>query len=401
MNKSDSILSQPIKIGNLTATNRFVINAMECGDSNEKGEFTPSVVNRYKKLFEGNAGIVFFESVTLQLESKARKNQLLLNPYDPENIENWRAFVKDLKEVNPNVLLIVQINHGGEKSSDVFSRKFCPKPVFGIGGEMVSEEYIDKMIDSFVDASKVLYDIGVDGVDLKYGHGYMICNILRPYNDRDWKYGGSWENRSRVPFEITERVRKEIPDKNFLVGSKITMWERFPGGFGTAGPDTPVLDLTEPLDLIKGLEERGSDFFMESCVPSIPGRNYPEFVYDHFTMSKIMKEAVKPETVIIGGTYSILNNGNNSLGYLPPEQKSLFYWANKNIQDNYADMIAIGRQSLADALLPQKFLTGREEEINWCIGCNICEKLLHSQNKVGCVTYYKEYMDIYKQSQKK
>lgn len=144
MERNTSILSQPIRIGNLTATNRFVINAMECSDSNDKSEFTTFVVNRYKNFFEGNAGIVFFESVTLQLESKARKNQLLLNPYDSENIENWRIFVKELKEVNPDVLLIVQINHGGEKSSNVFSRKLCPEPVFGIGGEMVSEEYVDK-----------------------------------------------------------------------------------------------------------------------------------------------------------------------------------------------------------------------------------------------------------------
>lgn len=385
------ILCNPLKIGGRLSQNRFAINSMECGDSDENGSITQDVINRYKKLLEGNAGLIFIESVTLQLESKARKNQLLLDPYSRENIEGWRSFIRDLKTINPNVLLVIQLNHGGEKCSDVFSKKVCPKPRYGIGGEIVSEEYIEQMMDSFVEATKVLYNIGADGVDLKYGHGYMICNILRPFNDRNWKFGGSWENRSRVPFEITERVRKAIPDKKFLVGSKITMWEGFPGGFGTESSNSPVMDLKEPLDLIRGLEERGSDYFLESNFPSLPRRSFPENVYHHFSMAKIMKEAVKPETVIIGGAYSILSNGNNNLSFMTPEEKTLFYWAEKNILDNRADMIAIGRQSLADALLPKKYIEGNESQIDWCISCDICEKLLHKQEKVGCATYYPEF----------
>jgi len=398
MSRAQTHLSQPIKIGQRIARNRFVINAMECGDADSAGGISNRTIERYQSLFAGMAGIVVFESVTMQMHSRARKNQLLFNPYDIENIDKWRRFFRQLKAINPNVLLIVQLNHGGEKSSDLFSRKLCPKPVYGMGGEMVDEAYIEEMIQSFVDASKALYDIGADGVDLKYGHGYMICDILRPYNDRKWKYGGSWENRSRVPFEITERVRRVINDEKFLVGSKITMWEGFPGGVGTAGADTAVMDLTEPIQLLKGLEERGSNFFIESNVPSIPRRNHPEDVYLHFTMAKIMKEALKKDTVVIGSAYSILNYGNNQLQKVPSEKKSLFYLGNYNIEHGYTDMISIGRQSLADPLLPQKYLTDQEDNIKWCIGCDICEKLLHSQSHVGCATHYSEYLDIYKKT---
>ena len=400
MNNIDTPLGQPIKIGQRTAKNRFVINAMECCDATGQGGFSPLTLERYKKLVEGGAGLIDFESITLQQHSRARINQVFLNPADPESIAQWRDFIRQMKEIDPDTLLIVQLNHGGEKSSDVFSKRLSAKPLYGNGGELVDEEYVENMMDSFVEASKILYDCGADGVDLKYGHGYMITGILRPYNDRNWKYGGSWENRSRVPFEITERVRRAVNDKNFIVGSKITMWEGVPGGVGTAGPDTAVMDLTEPLALIKGLEERGSDFFIESTVPSMPGRNHMEDVYHHFTMAKIMKEAVKPETVIIGGAYSPLNKGDNQLKFLPPEKKSLYYWGNQNIERGYTDMIAIGRQSLADPGLPVKYLSDREEEINWCIGCNICWQLLTMQQNVGCAVHNSRYKEIY-QSVKK
>ena len=58
---SKDYLSQPIKIGPLTAKNRFVINAMECCDSDEKGNAGPDTYERYTNLFEGGAGIVVLE----------------------------------------------------------------------------------------------------------------------------------------------------------------------------------------------------------------------------------------------------------------------------------------------------------------------------------------------------
>ena len=91
-----------------------------------------------------------------------------------------------------------------------------------------------------------------------------------------------------------------MPDKNFLIGSKISVWEGFPGGFGTAGPDTPVIDLSEPIDLVKGLEERGAQYFIQSAgSPSITisltqaDKDHPYFAYLHQFFAKVLKENVK------------------------------------------------------------------------------------------------------------
>ncbi len=214
----------------------------------------------------------------------------------------------------------------------------------------------------------------------------------------DWKYGGSFENRARFVYEGYERIKKEINDPNFIVGSKISFWEGFPGGFGSAGPDTAIIDYSEPIALVKGLQERGADFIIVSAgCPSItlalsqPDRRIPDQVYLHHTFQKIVKDNLDPETVVIGSAYSIFRDGKNNLQPRVPEsKKSLKYWANKNISENVCDMIAIGRQTLADCYMPKKMKEGREEEINWCTACDNCIELLIQQEAVNCTVHNKE-----------
>jgi 2,4-dienoyl-CoA reductase-like NADH-dependent reductase (Old Yellow Enzyme family) len=102
-------------------------------------------------------------------------------------------------------------------------------------------------------AAEITRDSGTDGINIRLCHGYLGSQILRPYNTRKWKYGGKWENRRQFAFDLYERIKKAVPDKDLLIGSKISVWESFPGGFGTAEPDTPVINLTEPIDLKKVL----------------------------------------------------------------------------------------------------------------------------------------------------
>ncbi len=407
MSNKNTPLAQPIKIGNKIAKNRFVIQPMECCDSAPGGGFSDSVYERYSKLFAGGAGIVVFESITLQYDSIARTDQVALNVNDPESIKGWADFIKKMKEISPDTLLIVQLNHSGEISGGGDAKRMTVKPLYGFDGELITDEYADGVIDDFIKASKVLYDCGADGVDLKFCHGYLGSQILRPYNDRDWKYGGSWEKRSSFAFKMIEGVRKAVNDPDFIVGSKISMWEGIPGGQGSAGPDTAIIDLTESIDLCKGLAERGANFILESTgTPThtmelhMPNRKKPDDVYIHMSMAKIIKDNVPDDVVVIGGAYSVLNDGHNLLNAVDPAWNSTFHWGNYNIEHGYTDMIALGRQSLADQALPIKYLEDREDEINWCVSCDCCAELLGNQQQVGCVRHYEKYAEIFKKYRK-
>ena len=388
-------LFQPIKIGTKTSPNRFAINAMECCDSDENGNPSEKTYRRYRTHFEGGCGVIVLEAITTQYESRSRLNQLSVMPRNAKALEK---FVSEMKSINSDAIFLWQLTHSGEISHPDFSRRVTPKHLPGFGGDLLDESDVKKIQEGFVTAAKIAHDAGADGIDFKVCHGYLGSQMTRPYNDRKWAYGGSFENRTRFAYECYEMIDKEINDPNFIVGSKVSIWEGFPGGQGSAGPDSPIMDISESLELCKGLEERGAKFIIVSAgSPSItlalsqPDVRIPRDVYTHFTFQKAVHDVLKPETAVIGSAYSVLNKGNNKLMTRKPEENTMEYWGNRNIREGVTDMICIGRQSLADSQIPRKMLEGREDEIKWCTACDNCIEFLIRQKNVGCATRDKEY----------
>ncbi|HET6845876.1 MAG TPA: hypothetical protein VFH29_03525, partial [Anaerolineales bacterium] len=398
------ILLAPIQIGTRTCVNRFFSQPMECTDADAQGNPSDWTYERYENLFKGEAGLVSLEAITITDKNRSRLNQLFIMPQNQPALTN---FVKRLREVNPRTLFIYQLTHSGELSNPEFSKRLSVKPLPGFKADVFTEDEFDKIMDDFILAAKITYDSGADGIDMKFCHGYLGSQILRPYNTRKWKYGGAWENRRQFAFDLYERIRKAIPDKSFLIGSKISVWEGFPGGFGTAGPDTPVIDLTEPIDLVKGLEERGAQFFIQSAgSPSITisltqaDKEHPYFAYLHQYFAKVLKENARKETVIIGSNYSVFGKGFNKLQAVTREDSSLLNYGAQNIARGWVDMIGLGRQSLADPLLPLKVREGREAEIEYCTADDHCLELLIRQKPIGCCTYNKRYTQILQETRK-
>lgn len=386
-------LLQPIKIGNRVAQNRFFIQAMECNKEDETGNPSEETIQRYCDLAKGGAGLISLEAITVTRECRARDNQLTIMP---DNEKPLTEFVRRVHEANPETLFIFQLTHSGEISNPEFSRRVTPNPLPGYGGDLLTEEDVERIMDSFVTAAEIAYRAGADGIDMKLSHGYLGCQMIRPHNSRDWKYGGSWENRSRFAFELIERIRKAVPDPNFLVGSKISAWEGFPGGFGTEGPDSPIMDLTEPIQLIQGLEARGANFIIQSAgSPSITvgltqvDKHVPYYAYLHQYWAKEFRKALKPETVVIGSNFSLFRSGKNDLCATTPEESNLLNYGAWCIENGVTDMVGLGRQSFADPFLPKKLAEGKEDDIKYCLLCDSCLELLIQQSKVGCCIYDK------------
>lgn len=397
-------LLQPIQIGKRTCQNRFFAQPMECVDSDLEGNPTDVTLERYKKLYDGGFGLVDLEAITVTNESRARKTQLEIMP---RNVKALKNFIRQLKEVNPDTLIVFQLTHSGEISESDFSRKVTVKPMYGIGGDLLTEEEVDKIMDQFVEASKICEDVGADGIDLKFCHGYLGSQILRPFNDRDWKYGGPWEKRRQFAFDLMERIKAGVADDKFLIGSKMSMWEGFPGGCGTAGPDSPLMDMTESIDLIKGLEERGASYFVESLGNVHAAMHYmeackdeAELSYLHIYFADLMKKNLKPETVVVGSGFTPFRGKKNSLLCIEPEKSQMLAMGGRCIDDGMMDMIGLGRQSFADPYTPRKLAEGREDEIKYCTMCMNCEELMIRQQHVGCATYNKYYTNLFVETRK-
>lgn len=183
----------------------------------------------------------------------------------PRNEKELTKFAKEMKSVNDKTLFFWQLTHSGEFSHPDFSRRVTVKPLAGFGGDQIDADHIDKTIEQFVTAAKIAHNAGADGIDFKNCHGYLGYQLVRPYNDRDWKCGGSWENRTRFTYEVYERIAKEINDPNFSIGSKVSFWEGFPGGQGSIASDSAIMDLTEPIKLVR---KRQDEYRAACCNPA-------------------------------------------------------------------------------------------------------------------------------------
>jgi len=400
------ILLSPVQIGGRKAPNRFFMQSMECSDADAEGNPTETTCKRYENIFRGQGGMVDLEAITVTSESRARMNQLEITPRNEKPLKN---FVKRLKEANPKTILLFQLTHAGELASADYSHRVTVKPLYGVGGELLTEEDMEKIMGQFVTAAQIAHDIGADGIDMKLCHGYLGSQILRPYNDRQWKYGGPWENRSRFAYDLYERIQKAVNDKDFLIGSKLSAWEGFPGGCGSAGPDSPLMDLTESLALVKGLEERGAQYFIASAGTTAitesltnTGKSHSYFAYLHMYFANEYKKVLKPETVIVGSGFSVIRNGkNNGMQAIAPEDGNMLSLGAKCVDDGMMDMIGLGRQTFADPHVARKLAEGRENEIKYCTVCDHCLELLFEEQPIGCCTYDKHYAQVYAEMKKK
>jgi len=394
----ENLLLTPVSIGGRKLPNRLAVGAMECNDADDAGNPSAATYARYESFFEGGAGLICLEAITCQRESMSSIHQLSLTP---ENAKPLEKFIGRLKSINKDNVFIFQLTHSGEVSHPVLSKpvRVTKEPLYGFENSLhIGDAEVDLIVDQLVEGAKIAHAAGADGVDIKLCTGYLGSQILRPFNKDDWKYGGAWEKRRQFAYDLIERIIKGVNDPAFIVGSKITMYEGFPGGQGSAGPDTALMDLTETIDLVKGLEERGASYFIEATGAPRHTEDFcktdrakPYIGYLHFYFQKMLKDVLKPETAVVGTCYSLYRDGSHkSFPAVKPENNTLKYWGNKNIGDGVVDIVSLGRQSLADPAVAKKMAEGRESEIKWCMGCDNCTIFLISQEGGGCAVYNKE-----------
>lgn len=123
---------------------------------------------------------------------------------------------------------IVQLHHAGMRTPhDLISgAPECPSDNEETGAIALSADDVERLKDDFVAAAKRAERAGFQGVELHGAHGYLLCQFLSPeINRREDRYGGSLENRSRILFDLVERVRDECHD-DFSLGVRLSP-ERF------------------------------------------------------------------------------------------------------------------------------------------------------------------------------
>jgi 2,4-dienoyl-CoA reductase-like NADH-dependent reductase (Old Yellow Enzyme family) len=237
----------------------------------------------------------------------------------------------------------------------------------------------------FAEAARRGREAGFDGVELHYAHAYTMAGFLSALNDRNDGYGGTRENRVRLPLEVYRAVRKTVGD-DYVVGVRFLGDEVIAGGnriddavyfgveFAKAGMDY--------LSISKGGK------FEDAEQPKIGQAVYP---YTGQSGYECMPTTLSDERGPFGRSVSLVGAIKRAVsagGFTTPIVATggitTFEQAESILQSVDADIIGMARQGLADPDWFMKVKLGRGDEVRRCTYTNYCEALDQAHRQVTC-----------------
>lgn len=266
MSRDTDILKEKMKFGNAEIQNRLGIAPMESASSQPDGSPSESTINRYCSYARGGAGLIWIEAVAISPESRNGIRQLMLTE---ANLDAFRHFVDRIREagIQKNGFapyLVIQAHHSGRYSAP----EGIPMPLCAYHHlvqdqdlpsdkrNVVSDDYLRHVEEEFGDFARLARQAGFDAVDVKCCHGYLLPELTSAYL-REGEYGGTFENRIRLLCNAVA-ASKVYESDTFQIASRIGIYDGlpYPYGFGVTenGDDTP--DMTEPIRLMRILNEK-------------------------------------------------------------------------------------------------------------------------------------------------
>jgi len=390
---SPSVKTFKLKSGK-TIGNRFCILPMEGWDGTPDGRPSEYTKRRWKNFAISGAKLLWgCEAVAVRHDGRANPNQLLISEatldeykklFDSINYDHRQKFGN-----TDDLLIGFQLTHSGRFCKPNDQKKMEPQILythpllnrkFGLAEDypIMTDDYIDKLIEDFVHATVLAQRAGFHFVDIKHCHGYLGHEFLSA-RARAGKYGGSFENRTRFLTSIVEGIKAEAPGMEIGVRLSAFDWvpfkpgedqvgvpEKFNGDNYTFafGGDVSGLanDLTETyrfLSLLQSLEIQlvcitgGSPYYnphiqRPALFPPSDGYQPPEDplvgVARQLQVTAALKKAY-PDLAIVGSAYSYL-------------QEWLPYVGQYALNNNMADFIGLGRMVLSYPEMPDDIMNG-------------------------------------------
>lgn len=328
----------PLAIKNLRLENRLVMPPMALDNAAETGEVTPVLLEHYIARARARGsddephsgiGLIIVEHCYVNSAGKAHPRQLGI--YDDTLVSGLKCLADGIHAAG--VAAGIEISHAGMRGLNrllgpsaietPLSRYAVATPHTGKNVSAILPEELDvsgigNVVEDFARAAKRAKRAGFDLVDIHCAHGYLLNQFLSPLtNHRRDGYGGSLDNRLRLPLEVLNAVRRAVGE-DYPVFIRLGIDDRMEGGNGIEEGTRAASILAQAgvncLDLSGGL---GGYI-----------RSGPEgfFVY----MAEAVKNITSTPVLVTGGIKSS-------------------HYANKIIREDRADLIGVGRAILADA----------------------------------------------------
>lgn len=343
-----SQLFSPLKLRNVEFKNRVFVSPM-CQYSSEDGLPTDWHLVHLGSRAIGGAGMVMVEASAVSPEGR-------ISPWDSGiwSEDHARAFERITGFVSEQGAVPgIQLSHAGRKAS-------TKRPWEGGGpysGEEswtplapsavpfdedwhepreLTEKDLEALAADFRRAAQLSLQAGFEVVEVHMAHGYLLHEFLSPLsNRRDDQYGGSRENRMRLPLRIAEAVRDEWPDE-LPVFVRVSATDWVWGGW----------ELEDAVELARHLRELGVDLVDCSSGGNAPNADIP-VKKDYQTP---FAAEIRRQTGIATGAVGLITEAQHS---------------EKIVSEGSADAVLLARELLRDPYWPLHAAHALGEDPEW------------------------------------
>ena len=339
------ILFEPVRIGPVTAPNRFY-QVPHCTGMGYNRPNSVAAMRETKA--EGGWGVVCTEYCSIHPSS----DDSPLPSHSLWDDKDVRSHAKMVENVHRHGALAgVELWYGGGSAANLYSREDSLGPIsvpswhpHPVQCRAMGKRDIKNLRRWQAEAAKRAKSAGFDIVYVYATHGFLIADFLNPSNQRGDEYGGSLENRVRL-------LREMIEDTKEAVGDTCAVAVRFSADRGA-------------FDERPDREENRAALEMVAEMPDlwdINARNYDiEIGSSRYVKEGALEEYVRWVKQVT--TKPVVSTGR----FTAPDVMV------RQVREGVLDLVGAARPSIADPFLPRKLREGRIEDIRECIGCNIC-----------------------------
>ena len=303
------------------------------------------VAGYYRRRAEGNVGLIITEGTFISHKA-ANGYDNIPAIYGAEALAGWKHVVDEVHaaggKIAPQLWHVGAVRKPG-KGPDETVPAYSPSGLFKPGapnGVAMSQADIDEVVASFAQAALDAKNIGFDAIEVHGAHGYLVDQFFwEGTNQRDDKYGGSLENRTRFGVEIVEAIREKV-GKDFTIIFRFSQWKQ-------QNYDAKLCQTPEELATFLGmLSDAGVDIFHAST------RRFwvSEFEGSDLGLAGWTKKLTNKPVIAVGNVgldADFIGEGNADLSGTsnPTGIENLL----ERLDNDEFDLVAIGRALLVDA----------------------------------------------------
>ena len=336
----------PIRIGTVTVPNRFVVPPMGNNFANTDGSLSERSAAYYEARAKGGFGLITIESTVVYSEAKGGPRKPCL--FTDDTVDSFREVAERCHRYGAKVN--IQLQHAGPEGNSKltgYPLKAASAMASHCGGEIpvaMPTDEVYRLIEAYGDAAARAQRAGIDMVEVHCAHGYLVSTFISARtNKRTDEFGGCFENRMRLPRLIIENIRRKTGNMPILC--RINARDEGEGGL-TVQDAAAVAAYLEQECGVDALNVSRSIHLHDEFMWA-PNNTHGGFNADLVTE---IKKAVSIPVITVGR-------------YTEPQYAELL------VRQGRADLVAFGRQSIADPELPVKARTGHLETLTPCIAC--------------------------------